>query len=130
MNAAVADFRPDQVAAQKIKKHTQDGGMTLSLVPNPDILGELAERHDIFKVGFAAETQNILENATDKLARKGLDLILANEAVATMNNLDIQVTLLDANGNVTYLPQQTKEEAAAAIIDTISERLTMPRALS
>jgi phosphopantothenoylcysteine decarboxylase/phosphopantothenate--cysteine ligase len=130
MNAAVADFRPDQVAAQKIKKHTQDGGMTLSLVPNPDILGELAERHDIFKVGFAAETQNILENATDKLARKGLDLILANEAVATMNNLDIQVTLLDANGNVTYLPQQTKEEAAAAIIDSISERLTMPRALS
>jgi phosphopantothenoylcysteine decarboxylase/phosphopantothenate--cysteine ligase len=118
------------VAAQKIKKHTQDGGMTLSLVPNPDILGELAERHDIFKVGFAAETQNILENATDKLARKGLDLILANEAVATMNNLDIQVTLLDANGNVTYLPQQTKEEAAAAIIDSISERLTMPRALS
>jgi phosphopantothenoylcysteine synthetase/decarboxylase len=47
-----------------------------------------------------------------------------------MNNLDIQVTLLDANGNVTYLPQQTKEEAAAAIIDSISERLTMPRALS
>jgi phosphopantothenoylcysteine decarboxylase/phosphopantothenate--cysteine ligase len=130
MNAAVADFRPDQVAAQKIKKHTQNEGMTLSLVPNPDILGELAERRDIFKVGFAAETQDVLENASGKLARKGLDLILANEAVATMNQLDIQVTLLDANGNVTYLPQQTKEAAAAAIIDSISERLTMPRAIS
>jgi phosphopantothenoylcysteine decarboxylase/phosphopantothenate--cysteine ligase len=130
MNAAVADFRPDQVAEHKIKKHSQGEGLALTLVPNPDILGELAERRDLFKVGFAAETQSILENATGKLARKGLDLILANEAVATMNQRDIQLTLVDSNGNVTHLPQQTKEQAAAALIDIVAERLVMPRVIS
>jgi phosphopantothenoylcysteine decarboxylase/phosphopantothenate--cysteine ligase len=127
MNAAVADFRPEDIAAQKIKKHTSREGLTLRLVPNPDILGELATRQDIFKVGFAAETQDVLANASEKLTRKGLHMMVANEAVATMNSEDIQVTLLDQTGAQVALPVQPKAAAAAAIMAEISARLTAGR---
>lgn len=123
MNAAVADFRPHDVADQKLKKHTSADGLTLRLVPNPDILAELSERQDILKVGFAAETQDVLDNAGVKLMRKGLQMIVANEAVASMNQPDIQVTVIEAGGQVHTLPRQPKEEAAAAIIAIIGERL-------
>ncbi|MCB0128759.1 MAG: bifunctional phosphopantothenoylcysteine decarboxylase/phosphopantothenate--cysteine ligase CoaBC, partial [Caldilineaceae bacterium] len=85
MAAAVADFRPAQVAAQKIKK--LQGIPTLELAPNPDILATVAaERHNLKRlrcvVGFAAETQNLLANAQSKLERKRLDLIVANDVTA------------------------------------------------
>lgn len=128
MNAAVADFRPGQVADQKIKKQGNAAGLTLELVPNPDILGELAQRRDIFKVGFAAETQDMLENASGKLVRKGLDMIIANEATATMGRDDVQVTLLEASGAVQPLPLQAKEQAASHILAVIVERLGPPSA--
>lgn len=123
MNAAVADFRPGQVADHKIKKHTSAEGLTLHLVPNPDILAELAGRQDVFKVGFAAETQDVLANAHTKLARKGLQMIVANEAVASMDQPDIEVTIIEAQGQVHPLPRQSKEQTAAAIIAVIGERL-------
>jgi phosphopantothenoylcysteine decarboxylase/phosphopantothenate--cysteine ligase len=123
MNAAVADFRPAAVADQKIKKQGNSDGLVLEMVPNPDILGELRERRDIVKVGFAAETNDIISNATSKLERKGLDMIIANEAVATMSQATIQVTVLDSHGGVTPLPLQTKEDTATAIIDVIVEHL-------
>lgn len=124
MNAAVADFRPDEVAEHKIKKQGKSAGLTLHLVPNPDIVGELSERHDLFRVGFAAETQDIAANASSKMQRKGLNMIIANEAVASMDRLDIQVSLMDAHGGTTVLPRQSKAETAAAIVHIIGQHLT------
>lgn len=120
MNAAVADFRPDSASGQKIKKQG-DAGLTLHLVPNPDIIGELAPRREFFKVGFAAETNDLLENARAKLERKGLDLIVANDAVASIGRPEIALTLLDHEG-AAALPRQPKTSAAAALLDAIVER--------
>jgi phosphopantothenoylcysteine decarboxylase/phosphopantothenate--cysteine ligase len=120
MNAAVADFRPAQLSSEKIKKG-DDEELTIRLVRNPDILAGLADRRDLVKVGFAAETQNLVEYARSKLERKGLDMIIANEAVASIGQEEIQITLLDAHG-VEMLPRQAKEQAAAVIIDSIIQR--------
>lgn len=120
MNAAVADFRPAVFAEQKIKKG-DDEELSLRLVRNPDIIGELAARRDLIKVGFAAETQQVLDYARSKLERKGLDMIIANEAVASIGHEQIEVTLLDAE-RAERLPRQPKEQAAAAILDAILQR--------
>jgi phosphopantothenoylcysteine decarboxylase / phosphopantothenate---cysteine ligase len=120
MNAAVADFRPAELSNEKIKKG-EDETLTLRLVRNPDILAGLADRRDLVKVGFAAETKNLIEYAQSKLERKGLDLIVANEAVASIGHEEIQVVLVDAHG-VDVLPRQAKEQAAAVIIDSIIQR--------
>lgn len=117
MNAAVADFRPAAAAEQKIKK-SGDAGLTLELVPNPDIVGGLAARRGFFKVGFAAETNDLLANARGKLERKGLDMIVANDAVASIGQPEIALTLIDADG-VASLPRQPKAAAAAALLDQI-----------
>lgn len=120
MNAAVADFRPAVLSSEKIKKG-DDEELLLRLVRNPDILAGIADRRDLVKVGFAAETQELLAYARSKLDRKGLDLIVANEAVASIGGEDIQVTLLDAAGAET-LPRQPKERAAAAVLDAVLRR--------
>ncbi|MDQ2997945.1 MAG: phosphopantothenoylcysteine decarboxylase, partial [Chloroflexota bacterium] len=120
MNAAVADFRPAELSSEKIKKG-DDEELLLRLVRNPDILAGLAARRDLIKVGFAAETHNLLEYAQSKLERKGLDMIVANEAVASIGHADIQVTLLDSAG-AQALARQPKEQAAAAVIDAILQR--------
>lgn len=121
MNAAVADYRPAQAVERKIKK-SGDAGMTIDLVLNPDILGEMAGRGKLFKVGFAAETDDLLENARSKLARKDLQMIVANDAVASIGQADIQATLIAANGDVIALPRQPKPEAAAAVLAEIVAR--------
>ncbi len=120
MNAAVADFRPAEMSEQKIKK-SGDAGLTLHLVPNPDIIAGLAGRRDIFKVGFAAETDDMLANAQGKLERKGLDMIVANDAVLSIGQPEIALTLVD-RGGVTNLPRQPKNAAAAALLDEIVTR--------
>lgn len=120
MNAAVADFRPASAVASKIKKQG-DSGLTLELVPNPDIIAGLAGRTDLFKVGFAAETDDLLANARHKLERKGLDLIVANDAIASIGQPDIALILIDRE-TVTPLPRQPKAEAAAALLDAIVTR--------
>jgi phosphopantothenoylcysteine decarboxylase/phosphopantothenate--cysteine ligase len=120
MNAAVADFRPAELSERKIKKG-DDEELRVRLVRNPDILAGLAARRDLIKVGFAAETQNLLEYARSKLDRKGLDMIVANEAVASIGADEIQVTLLDTEA-VQQLPRQPKERAAAAIIAEVLRR--------
>jgi phosphopantothenoylcysteine decarboxylase/phosphopantothenate--cysteine ligase len=120
MNAAVADFRPADLSSEKIKKG-DDEELLLRLVRNPDILAGLADRRDLIKVGFAAETQNLLEYAQSKLERKGLDMIIANEAVSSIGQSDIQVTLLDRD-SVLQLPRQPKDQAAAAIIGELLRR--------
>lgn len=129
MAAAVADFRPAQVADQKIKK--QRGIPTLELAANPDILATLAtERqkrgHPYVVVGFAAETEDLLNNATSKLERKQLDIIVANDISAPDAGFAVetnQVTLLRADGSMTALPMMSKEEVAAHIVDEIVARL-------
>ncbi|MFQ3630042.1 bifunctional phosphopantothenoylcysteine decarboxylase/phosphopantothenate--cysteine ligase CoaBC [Roseiflexus sp.] len=122
MNAAVADFRPAVAAGHKIKKG-DDEELTIRLVRNPDILASIAHRRDLVKIGFAAETHDLLTYARDKLERKGLDMIVANEAVASIGAEDIQLILIDAQG-VERLPLLPKIAAADILLDTIVERFS------
>ncbi|MCB0181623.1 MAG: bifunctional phosphopantothenoylcysteine decarboxylase/phosphopantothenate--cysteine ligase CoaBC, partial [Anaerolineae bacterium] len=112
MAAAVADFRPLTVAEQKIKKRGDTEGLVLELVRNPDILAEVAARKatgtgpDI-TVGFAAETHDLLANAHEKLKRKRLDLIVANDVTATDAGFAVdtnRVTLLGTDGSIEETP--------------------------
>jgi phosphopantothenoylcysteine decarboxylase / phosphopantothenate---cysteine ligase len=121
MAAAVADFRPERTAEQKIKKG-DDATLELRLVRNPDILGELAARRDLIKVGFAAETEALLENAQEKLRRKGLDLIVANEAVASIGAPESQITLIGVDGEARRLERLPKAQSAGAILDEVLRR--------
>jgi phosphopantothenoylcysteine decarboxylase/phosphopantothenate--cysteine ligase len=120
MNAAVADFRPARAAEHKIKKQG-DAGLTIELIANPDIVGGLADRRTVFKVGFAAETDSMLEQAQGKLERKGLDLIVANDAVSSIGQPTIALTLIDRTGTLA-LERRPKTEAAAALLDAIVPR--------
>ncbi|PKM77751.1 MAG: bifunctional phosphopantothenoylcysteine decarboxylase/phosphopantothenate--cysteine ligase CoaBC [Firmicutes bacterium HGW-Firmicutes-15] len=125
--AAVGDFRIANVAEQKMKK-TEDKSrkLTLELVENPDILKELGKRKqdNLIMVGFAAETENVLENARKKLVSKNLDLIVANDVTmegagfATDTNI---VTLINRAGELVALPKMSKDMVAAAIIDRVVE---------
>lgn len=118
MNAAVADYRPAHASGQKIKKDGQDR-LILELVPNPDIIGEMSGRRDLFKVGFAAETQDIFDNARAKLTRKGLHMIVANDAAATIGQPDIELTVIGKTGECWTLPRQPKEAAAETFLDIL-----------
>jgi len=96
--AAVADYRPAHPAAAKIKK--QSATLTLELVRNPDILTTIAQRKPRpYCVGFAAETENLIVNATAKLEAKQLDMILANDATSTFGSDEASVTAIWAKGN-------------------------------
>jgi len=122
MAAAVADYRPAVVAEHKIKK--REGGLTVELIRTPDILEEISQakienRKSKIIVGFAAETENLVENAREKLRRKQLDLIVANDARLAMGADVDRVTLLDATGNVEELPLLPKEEVAERIWDQV-----------
>ena len=126
MAAAVADFRPAQAAAHKIKK---SGGVpTIELARNPDILEAVSQqpRRPRVSVGFAAETQALLENAGAKLARKGLDLIVANDVSASDAGFAVatnRVVLLHADGTRESLPLLSKEEVAARVVGEVVARL-------
>ena len=123
MAAAVADYRPKNVSPTKIKK--QAPGLTLELVRNPDILAEAMG--SFIKVGFAAESENLLENARQKLEMKQLDIIVANDITETGSGFAVEtnrVTLIDKQGNVTELPLMTKREVADKILDRVGELLT------
>jgi phosphopantothenoylcysteine decarboxylase/phosphopantothenate--cysteine ligase len=97
MAAAVADFRPAEQHAQKLKKDPARDELVIRMTKNPDIIAGV-DRAEIVKVGFAAETQSLLENASGKLAAKGLDMIVANDAVATIGSDRVRATLLFADG--------------------------------
>jgi len=126
MAAAVADYRPARMAEQKIKK--QDGALTLELERTVDILAAVAERRagsrdDKVIVGFAAETENLLENARDKLVRKRLDLLVANDVSASDSGFEVatnRVTLLTPDGGQESLPLLRKEEVAERILDRVA----------
>jgi phosphopantothenoylcysteine decarboxylase/phosphopantothenate--cysteine ligase len=127
MAAAVADFRPAQPAARKIKKEDLgDGaGLTLELVANPDILAEISrERGARIVVGFAAESHDVLAAARRKLARKGCDLLVANDILRSDAGFETDanaVTLLTPEGELEELPLLPKREVAARIFDRIEK---------
>ncbi|MCZ6874570.1 MAG: bifunctional phosphopantothenoylcysteine decarboxylase/phosphopantothenate--cysteine ligase CoaBC [bacterium] len=123
--AAVADFRPKQTIHDKVKKDT--AALNIELEPNPDILAELGKqkRHQIL-VGFAAETQDLIPNAKQKVQKKNLDLIVANDVsdptigFASEYN---RVHILDAMGQVENLPKMTKTDMARHILDRVQTLL-------
>ena len=123
--AAVADFRPADPAAQKIKKAPGQEDLTVRLARNPDILAEVASRRaetgwPRVTIGFAAETQDLLANAAAKLAGKKLDIIVANdvtEAGSGFGSDDNRVTLLYADGRQEPLPIMAKGEVARRVCE-------------
>lgn len=122
--AAVADYRPRDVADQKIKKKTDDA-LTVVMDKNPDILKELGSRktHQIL-VGFAAETQNLLDNAREKIVKKNLDMIVANDVTAAGAGFNADtniVKFLFPNGEVRELEQMPKRQVARQLLDTVME---------
>jgi len=117
--AAVADYRPEVVAEQKIKKHSTS--MTVELTKNPDILAELGKiKTGQFLVGFAAETQELVANATDKLRRKNLDLLVANDVTLPGAGFESEtniVKLFARDGSIEELPQMSKGDLARLLLD-------------
>jgi phosphopantothenoylcysteine decarboxylase/phosphopantothenate--cysteine ligase len=122
MSAAVADFRPARAATRKIKKTAESAAPEIVLERTPDILAGLRDL-PIIKIGFAAETDDLLANARQKLAAKGLAMIVANDAVATIGARDSAATFLYADGRAEEQPQQTKEALAERILDQLAALL-------
>jgi len=129
MTAAVADFRPKVAARQKIKRK---GEMTLELEPTGDILAEVARRKvSQIVVGFAAETENVLENARKKLASKSLDAIVVNDVSREGIGFDSDrnaVTIISQN-EVVEVPETSKWEVAHRVLDQVvklRKRVTTP----
>ena len=122
MAAAVADYRVKEVAPQKIKKTSEDE-ITLTLVKNPDMLKEIsAIKKSQIVVGFCAESENLIENAKEKIAKKGCDFLIAND----ISRKDIgfssdynEVTILDKNGNMTKIERADKATVARKIFEAI-----------
>jgi phosphopantothenoylcysteine decarboxylase/phosphopantothenate--cysteine ligase len=117
--AAVADFRPKAAAGQKIKRK---GAMTLDLEPTEDILGEVARRKaSQVVVGFAAETENVLENALKKLGAKSLDAIVVNDVSREGIGFDSDrnaVTII-TQSEVVEVPETSKWEVAHRVLDQV-----------
>ncbi len=119
--AAVADFRPATISDDKIKK--ESGLLNLHLERNPDIISEVAEKKgDRILVGFAVETENLIENARNKMRKKNMDLIVANDVTSDgagfQSDTNI-VKILDREGQVEELPILEKIEVADRILDRI-----------
>ncbi|MDD9195303.1 bifunctional phosphopantothenoylcysteine decarboxylase/phosphopantothenate--cysteine ligase CoaBC [Aliivibrio sp. S3MY1] len=125
--AAVADFRPSQVATQKMKKTADNDGMTITMVKNPDIVASVAAMAEQrpFTVGFAAETQDVEKYARSKLERKNLDMICANDVSIQGQgfNSDNNALHLYWKGGDKALPLTAKSELGKAIMLEIVERL-------
>ena len=130
MAAAVSDFRPSQPAEQKLKK--EDGTPTLVLEPTPDILAAVAaQRRETgcprVVVGFAAETEHLIQNARSKLRSKGMDLIVANDVTAADSGFSVdtnRVVLLDTWGETEPLPLLSKSEVARRVIERVGGLLS------
>lgn len=127
MVAAVADFRVKETAEQKIKKTNDCDEMTLTLVKNPDILKSICEQKKednlpVKIIGFCAESENLLNNAKEKIAKKGCDYLIAND----ISRKDIgfasdenEVHILYANGNIEKIEKTSKENIAKEILKRI-----------
>jgi phosphopantothenoylcysteine decarboxylase/phosphopantothenate--cysteine ligase len=132
MAAAVADWRPKQFSNQKLKKTGEDSthSLTLDLVPTADVLLEVAKhrlRPEIFVVGFAAETENLAQNAQTKLDQKNLDMIVANDVAAADSGIGSDynaVTIFGRDGSAVELPRAAKTEIARQILERVAVSLS------
>ena len=127
MVAAVADWRPAEAATEKIKKSASSAPQTLTLIENPDLLAILSApgpSRPRLVIGFAAETDHVLEHAKAKLARKGCDWIVANDVSGdVMGGADNAVSIVTDCG-VDSWPRQPKAEVARKLAQRIAEALT------
>jgi len=123
MAAAVADYRPKDPSSSKIKK--SDSDMVIELERTTDILGELGkDKRDKILIGFAAETENVIKNAEEKLKRKNLDWIIANDVSRSDAGFQAdtnEVTMISRKGEVIKLPLQKKEKLAELILKNIAD---------
>ncbi len=118
MAAAVADYQPKNVAKAKIKKKSPS--LTLELIRTPDILAEV--KGNFLKVGFAAESEDMVANAKQKLEKKKLDMIVANDITdkdSAFGSDTNKVTLISRDGKIDNLPLLTKREVADRILDKV-----------
>ena len=123
--AAVSDFKPKEKLNGKLKKDT--ASMSLQLEPTIDILKEVGlSKNKIFKVGFAAESENLIENAKKKLKTKNLDLIVANLIQESMGLEDTKVSIIDKN-NVIDVPKSNKIETAKVILEEIARHMSIDK---
>lgn len=125
MSAAVSDYRVKNIAPQKIKKNSET--LTLELVKNPDILKELGQRkNNQLLVGFAAETQNVINYAKNKIVEKNLDLIVANDVSREGAGFAVDtniISIINRAGQIENFPKLSKSELAEKIILRVAERL-------
>lgn len=115
--AAVADYKPKVYSIEKIKK--KEGDLVIVLDRNPDILFEMGKiKKEQFLIGFAAETQNIVENALGKLKKKNLDMIVANNA-SNMQKATNEILIIKSEDDIKELPEENKETLAYKILQEI-----------
>jgi phosphopantothenoylcysteine decarboxylase/phosphopantothenate--cysteine ligase len=124
MAAAVADFKPASVRRGKIKK--RDGVPSVELAPTADILAEIARRRrpEQLVVGFAAEAENVIENAAAKLRSKGLDMVVANDVMQEGAGFDVDtniVTIIFPDGRQVNIDKMSKLDVAQRILDPVVE---------
>jgi phosphopantothenoylcysteine decarboxylase / phosphopantothenate---cysteine ligase len=118
MAAAVADYRPSAPAPQKMKKRE---AIAIEFLRNPDILAEAGRRKGPrILVGFAAETEDLIQNAREKLEKKNLDLIVANDFRVGFGGETTQAVILDRQGGVEELPELPKRSVAHRILDRVA----------
>ncbi|HEY9745936.1 MAG TPA: bifunctional phosphopantothenoylcysteine decarboxylase/phosphopantothenate--cysteine ligase CoaBC [Oculatellaceae cyanobacterium] len=134
MAAAVSDYAVANASPQKIKRE-REASPSIELVPNPDILAELGQQKhpEQILIGFAAETENLLKNASDKLQRKNLDAIVANDISRTDIGFAVdenEVTILFADQSQCTLPKAPKAEIAQQLLELLARRLNSPRTAS
>lgn len=127
MAAAVSDYRVAKVSTHKLKKKDFKNGLQLELVENPDILATLSRPAQLkYVVGFAAETDDLLKNATQKMQRKGLDMVVANDVgdpEIGFNVDDNAVTILRPGQASKTIAKQSKTMIAKSILEMVSQEL-------
>jgi phosphopantothenoylcysteine decarboxylase / phosphopantothenate---cysteine ligase len=133
--AAVADYRPAEPRAGKMKRDETGSGPTVPLIENPDIARETREirQKGSASVGFALETEELRERARAKLSDKGFDLIVANDAGEPGAGFEVEtnrVTLIFRDGDEEEVPLAGKDRIARTILDRVGERLLVPKAAS
>ena len=123
--AAVADFKCKDENCQKIKKKGDSNYMVLELEKNPDIIGELGKiKGDRIIVGFAAETEDLIEHAQVKLKKKNLDLIVANNVAKAgigFGSDENEVVIIERSGSMKKVPRMSKDEIANTILDSVKK---------
>jgi phosphopantothenoylcysteine decarboxylase/phosphopantothenate--cysteine ligase len=122
MAAAVSDFRPANVAASKIKKQDGEPAPVIELLRNDDLIASI-NRPGLIKIGFAAETDDLIANAKKKIAAKGLSMIVANDAEATIGQTSSTAILISADGSIDELPTLPKGAVAVEVIARLTRLL-------